>query len=358
MNTDHIDKDFYIKLFVFYNILILIRGIFDLESYEDVTTLLSRGIPIALFLPFSIYIGTNLLAVSNLLRIFFYYLITFSLLLLFSSERNLFDFAHTISPIYIFILVLPYLKKKYKVVVIIVALVSFFNDLTNRSNLLNITIAILIMSSFYLKGIVVFKITKIIRSILLFFPVFFLFLGVFNVFNIFKIGDFTSSFVIEDNRGQQDLFVDSRTSIYEDVFYEIDKKNAHLFGLGGSGKTETSLIEANWGDFDVIYKEGRRGTESGMLNYIQWGGALGGLIYFLLFVKSSYLGIYNSKNWLSVMLGLWLAYKALFSFIEDALVFNIYSLFIFIPMGLCFNKKFRGLRNSQIYRYVNFIFNK
>ena len=126
------------------------------------------------------------------------------------------------------------------------------------------------------------------------------------------------------------------------------KDDAVLFGLGSSGKTETSLIDVTSADFSEIYKEGRRSTESGMLNYIQWGGIVGGMVYFLLFVKASYYGIFKSRNWFCIMLGLWVAYKGLFSFIEDRISFSISSLFIFISLGICLNKNIRLMSDEKI----------
>ncbi|PXY45702.1 hypothetical protein DMB68_00465 [Flavobacterium hydrophilum] len=157
------------------------------------------------------------------------------------------------------------------------------------------------------------------------------------------------TYSIETSNGnKQDLLIDSRTSIYSDVFSELKKQEAFVFGLGASGKTKTSLTEVSYADFDKIYKEGRRRTESGMLNYIQWGGMIGGLVYFLLFVKASFLGIYRSRNWFCVMLGIWVAFKGLFSFIEDATYFSVSSIFIFFAIGICMSKKIRQLDDLEI----------
>ncbi len=245
---------------------------------------------------------------------------------------------------------IPYINKKYQIFIIIIALISFLSDFSNRSNLINITIAFLIVASFFWrKRKWILSLIKSARVIFLFLPIFFLILGVVGIFNIFLIGNLVSEYSLDlGNGNKQDLLVDSRTSIYTDVFSQLEKDESLIFGLGAAGKTKTSLTDVSYADFDLIYKEGRRGTESGMLNYIQWGGLIGGLVYFLLFVKGSYLAIYKSKNWFCVMLGLWVAFKGLFSFIEDANYFGVSSIFIFSSIGICFSKKIRYLDDAEV----------
>jgi hypothetical protein len=221
--------------------------------------------------------------------------------------------------------------------------------------MLNIIIAFVIVSTFiWRKKKWIFAAIKTLRFVLLSLPPVFLILGLSGIFNVFLIGESLSWVVVDEKKESQDLLIDSRTAIYNDVFGELERQDSFLFGLGASGKTKTSLTDISYADFDVIYKEGRRGTESGMLNYIQWGGIIGGLLYFLLFIKASYLGVYKSKNWFCIMIGLWVAFKGMFSFIEDRNFFSISTIFIFLAISVCMNKKIRSLRDNEI----KLIFNK
>ena len=156
-------------------------------------------------------------------------------------------------------------------------------------------------------------------------------------------------FIIDDGKGKtQDVFVDSRTEVYSDVLSQLSFDNAFVFGLGASGKTKTHLTNVQNSDFDKVYKEGRRGTESGMLNYIQYGGFLGALFYLILFMRASYLAVYRSNNWLIIMIGMWVSFKGFYSFIEDTTVFSVSTIFIFISIGLCFNNELRSLQDDEI----------
>lgn len=348
--NDKFESVFYLKIFLFYNLFILLRGVFDAKSEQDWIVMFSATIPLFLAVHFSVYFAAYKVSINNIIKAFFTFGVVLSFFIYLFAPPLSIDFAKSISPIYLMIFLIPFTNKKIIIIIIVLALMSFFSDFSNRSNLLNISVACIITLTFLLrKRVWMLKIIKCSRFFLLLFPIIFLILGLSGIFNIFLVGELMESYTIETGGGnKQDLLIDSRTSIYSDVFSELERQKAYIIGLGGSGKTKTSLSDISYADFDKIYKEGRRRTESGMLNYIQWGGLIGGLVYFLLFVKASYLGIYRSRNWFCIMVGLWVAFKGLFSFIEDATYFSISSIFIFFAIGICMNKRIRLLTDLQI----------
>lgn len=350
----------YVFLYIVYNMVILVRGFIDATSQEDWNTLLSSMVPILMFLPLSIYFGIENDSVRSSFRTFFMYGMILSSILLFDQIYGNLDFTHMFAPIYLFILLIPYVSFKLRGLIIFLAVFSFFSDITVRANMLNILIAFIILSTSLLKRYRYKRaLMNTIRRVMLFAPVILLVLGLTGVFNVFKISEYIGDYTVEDSKGaSQDLVVDSRTGIYLDVILELNKEKAFIWGLGGSGKTDTYLTELNWGDLKYIYKEGRRGTESGMLNYAQWGGIVGVLVYLLLFFKASYLAVNKSNNWFCVMLGLWVAYKATFSFLEDRLFFNVYSLFIMIPIGMCFNESLRKMNDDEVKAFIGSFFKK
>lgn len=351
----------YVYLFLVLNFIIIFRGFVDAKSAEDWKVLLSHILPIYTLCTFFIFLGLKDELVKILFSSFFKYGILFSSILLFSSESlGMLGFPHNVSPICLLIIFSPYLRYKFRMIIFIVAFISFISHISMRANLLNIVIAYLISFTYYFRRIkLVLPNIKIVRKFLLLSPLILIVLGLSGIFNVFQIGEVIGEFNIESKEGSKDdLVVDSRTGIYLDVILELNKEKAFLWGLGGSGKTDTYLTEKEWSNFDEIYKEGRRATESGMLNYAQYGGAIGICIYFLLFVKSSYLSIYKSNNWLFVMIGLWLLFKGLFAFIEDRLYLNLNFLFLMLTIGMSFNESLRQMSNSEIKVFVRSIFEK
>ena len=310
-------------------------------------------------MPIIIYFGTKIEFYLMLKKTFIFLGVGLSFIILFNTNNaGPFGFTRMISPIYFFILMTPYLSKKSTLFILLITFISFFSDITIRSNLINIFLSIIISFSYiYRWKRHLFHFIKILRRIFLFAPVLFLILGSTGIFNIFTLGNSFEVYTFSNNEGQgQELLRDTRTAIYEDVFVQLRKDNRFFLGLGAEGKTKTHLTEVENADFDIIYKEGRRGTESGMLNYIQIGGIIGGAFYLMLFIKSSYNAIYKSNNWFMVMLGLFISFKGFYSFVEDPSIFTITTIFMFAAIGLCFNKRVRNCNDEEIKKLFKNIF--
>jgi len=354
----NLDGIVFVKLFLLFYFIVLVRGLVDMETTQDYKVLLQSGLIVPLFLPLSVQFASY----KNTIIVFVKSFLTFGLLLscvLFFMPLNSgpFGFNATVSPLLFILLLSPYLNKKYKPMIYFLVGISFFYDFSNRANMLNIMFTILLIFTYYFDNKrSLLLILKTLTVTLLVSPIVFFILGVTGIFNVFTIGKLLPEYSlrVKKNNTTQDLFVDSRTSIYIDVFTQLVQDDRLLIGLGGVGKTKTSLAEIKESNFDKIYKEGRRGTESGMLSLIQTGGLFGGLVYYLLFIIGAFYAVFKSKNWLSILFGVWVSYKCFFSFIEDPLTFNISSLFLFFTIGICLNRNFRNMTDNEIKELFNF----
>lgn len=259
--------------------------------------------------------------------------------------------AHNASFLNVLILCIPFVKWKWRVLILSAVIFVVLLDIDRRSIMVNNVVTLLLVLSFSILNSKLFK--HLTFCIFIIFPLVFAYLGFCGKFNIFEYMDQTSFFLNGDSRS---LFVDSRTSIYEDVFGELKKDNAYIWGLGCNGKTSTSLNDLQNADYTNIYKYGRPSTESGMLNYIQYGGLLGFVLYGLLLILAAYKATFLSKNNFMISLGLFVAFKFLYSFIEDQVMFNAHTFYIFLWLGMCYNKSFREMTNEQIKEYFKLIF--
>ena len=259
------------------------------------------------------------------------------------------SFAHNMSFLNVFILCLPFLRTKYRIIIIVAVLITIFYDLNRRSILINNIVPFAIIALYY-SFLYKTAINKLLMALLIIMPILFFMLGAYGSFNIFKYMEDVSDYSI--NNEVRSLTTDSRSGIYEDVLSEIDRRQAYIWGLGGNGKTPTSLIKHGYGD---IYQFGRPGTESGMLNHIQYGGLLGFLSYGLLLIAAAFKAS-NSKNDFMRMLGIFIAFKFLYSFVEDKVTANAQTVYLFLWISMCYNKQFREMSNVQIKRYFRLIF--
>ncbi|KXX72548.1 hypothetical protein [Flammeovirga sp. SJP92] len=339
--------DFYtITAFIFYNAFTLVRGFFIANDFTDYKILIGGlGINLILynFIFFGMYSNYPVIFIRNYYDLLKKMIIPFiCILFIFSGSGE--KMVILLKPHYLLILISIYLSKKSKYFIYFISLFSIIIDLQNRYNIICIVLLYLIV--FLIRNFNIEKITNLFRKqrkltlSLMYLMVFMSIIGLFNPFQ--SIQD-----LVSDER-EGNILVDSRSKIYEDVWNELNEKQSFLIGLGLYGKTSTFLTDSvNNTALAEIYKKGRNGTESSMLNFLQYGGLIGCIIYILLFSKASYIAITHSNNIFFKALGLWVMLRGVLSFIEDRHFFNINTLVIFLTIGLCFNHKFRNLSDDE-----------
>jgi hypothetical protein len=353
-STQNIDGKKILNLFIIYNAIMFVRGMFIAENQSDWTNLYNFIYMFFLF-PYFIYKFINPKNFTIMMRSYILWGIVAAFIILGQGITDgHFSFGATLSGFILLLLFIPYISSKRKIALIVILLVwSFFSNINYRMNLLNIGIAFLIFLLAYFKSDKLkLKLVKTATVFCFIFPVIFFILGVSGVFNIFKISE-GLEYVVSQGGKEQNMAIDSRTSIYEDVLFGLRDNNAYVFGLGANGKTKTSLIYDQNVDFYFLWKNGRNGSESGMLNYLQWGGVAGFVVYFLFFAGASYFAVNKSNNWYMKSLGLWVAFKALCSFLEDRPSTFIYYFLIICAVGLCYNRDFRRMTDMEMKKYIN-----
>ena len=131
--------------------------------------------------------------------------------------------------------------------------------------------------------------------------------------------------------------VDSRTAIYEDVFRSFDDAGGLILGNSPVTKIKTQLNIQN-------RKNGRNRTESGFLNILYYYGIIGVLCYISLSIYASYLAIFRTNNKLATLVGLYVAFKFLFIFIEEPSI----TMTTYFAIGLCLNPEFRNMEDEDV----------
>ena len=251
------------SFFIAYMLFLYIRGWGNIDSITDIYALLGANIFFCFLFPAIICMASPV-SMYYVMRSFirpgiFLCIICF----LFPPSDGMMSLAHNASFLNVFILCVPFVKFKWKVIIPLCVLFVVFLDLERRSIMVNNVFPFLLIA------FLPFVKTKVVKSVifacLISLPIVFGYLAFKGTFNIFAyLNDATCSV----SAGSRPLLIDSRSSIYEDVFGELKKDNCYALGLGCNGKTETSLTSLAGSDYGSIYKYGRPSTESGMLNYI------------------------------------------------------------------------------------------
>ena len=143
------------------------------------------------------------------------------------------------------------------------------------------------------------------------------------------------------------LYEDSRTILFAAFFDEMDE--FMIFGKGMNGTYYYPMDETEMED-GIIFREVvyRNVIENGYLQTYLTGGIINIVLFILLLLPASLLGIFRSYNQFTigcgVMIFLWLIDMLLYGLP----VLSIHYVIIWICVGICYKKTFRNKTDSQI----------
>jgi len=93
-------------------------------------------------------------------------------------------------------------------------------------------------------------------------------------------------------------------------------------------------------------------------NVFTWLGLVGMVMYSLLYMRSSWLAVYRSRNIYVKLVGVYIAFRWLYGWIEDWNAFDIANLSLWMLMAIGFSTEFRSMSNAEFKRWVRSVFVK
>lgn len=358
--SHNIDKTGRILVLLFIGWLTLgfIRSINDCHTYWEWKFSISNFLKTLFFIV--IFLATNPYWIQGVYKLCWKYYLPLAL--------ASFIILHNISelnylPYSTLLLFFPIIPGKNKwIALIIVCIFAIFQE--QRNDLVKMGIAITIGGGIYLfrKGISTFYF-KIIHIAFIILPIIFLFLGATGVFNVFKMNEYIKSDYKRQTRNSEgivyedDLKADTRTFIYTNVAYTMEKYDAWICGrntaFGDEGPT--------WMQKEIDYgfkTKGRYGNEVQILNLLLWYGIISVILYFFIYLRASYLAIYKSNSILMKGIGIYTAFLWTWSFIWEISNIEVYFMMNIIFLGMCFSKTFLKMNDSDFKIWIQPIFNK
>ncbi len=334
------------KLIIYWfliNIINLIRGFFLADDYWDYKFLFLNGITFFI-VSFLFFIGNSLFLTNYIFKIFIKYLFPLGFLLLpltFVTNQEL--YSRIMIPISLFLLFIPYINNKNKILIIFISITSIFVALGFRSNIIKISFSLSLLFLYY------FNIKKYyinLFNVFIFLVPFILFsLAVTGTFNIFNgLSEEKKYNLVINDKTNETLSDDTRTFLYVEVLNHINKNGNFLIGSGLSGSYKSEFFYDEGG----ASKGKRYLCEVGILNILLQYGIIGLLIYIVLLIKISYLAINHSSSYLAKMLGLYISFRFLNSFIEEYTQYDLNYFFFWLVIGLLSSNKFRSLNDKEI----------
>ena len=350
------DNMMLIWIYLLWNLMCIVRGMFVAEIYWDWKGLIGNSM--ALLMPIIIFSATNKMVVQSLLATYIKFALPLFLLVGTIIRTDAYGFY--LIPTSFLLFFLPVLTNRQKTLLLIAAVIVLGADLGARSNVIKFGIPFFILLIYVFRNKIPVKMIESLRITLIILPFLFLGLGVSGVFNIFKMneyikGEYTSMGVDgEGNIVEQDIIVDTRTFLYVEVLESAINNNYWLLGrtpARGNDSNTFGVIAA-----ELTGRNERLENEIGLANVFTWTGLVGVVLYFLIFYRASFLAINKSRNIYVKMLGVYVAFRWLYSWVEDINNFTLNYFMLMIMLGLCYSYSFRNMTDNEVTIWTRGIF--
>lgn len=341
--------------YIYYVILQFTMGAFISDGYWDWKGLINNTM--CLLIPIIAFTSNSKVLLKQLFTHFIFYTAPLFLIVQFFIARD--EYGFYLAPFSFFILFFPILTFRWKVLIAVISVYVIFADFGARSNVIKFVVPFLFCIIYYLKNFFTIKIFGFIRIILFIAPFIFFALATSGLFNIFNPQGENKKEIIDkkrDFKGQlveDDLSADTRTFLYLEVLQSTKLYNSWIFGRSPA----RGNMSESFGELDLNKRNERNGNEVSILNYFVWLGIVGVIFIFLLFYQATNLAIFYSNNIFSKIIGLFIAFRWAFAWVEDTNVFYINYLYLWIFIGICFSEKFRIMTDKEMKIWVRSIFN-
>jgi hypothetical protein len=240
--------------------------------------------------------------------------------------------------------------------------IIILTGLDSRSNVIRFSIAFGLGSLYYFRAFFIDKFFKTIHFILILLPLILLILGTSGIFNVFKMSDYIKAdySVMSNDSGKLEkssLKADTRTFIYVETITSAIKHDYVI-----QGRTPANGYDSKWFGDELKWKLGtgkeqRFSSEVSILNIFTWNGLIGAILYFLIFLRSSYLAVYKSNNYFIKVIGLFVAFRWAYAFVEDFTMFDIQYIFLWALIAMCFSSSFRNMTDIEFKTWVRELLN-
>lgn len=353
-NSDKNEAYNSIKVLIIYSIFSVFRGLGIAETYWDWKYLFSNTLTI--IIPLAAFVSFDPLNFQFLIKRFVFFAAPLFLIFQFYFGKD--EYGFYLAPFVFLLLFLPIIPNKWKFACIAIAIFVIVSDLGARSNVIKFTIPFVFSLIYFIKFFITIRILNFIRWVLLLIPVLFFYLGVSGNFNVFNpTGDSRMELVDKkrDNQGQlveDNLLSDTRTFLYLEVLQTASKYDSWILGRSPA----RGNLSDHFGDLDMNNRNERNANEVGILNYFTWLGIVGIVLLFLVYFNASKLAVLESNNLFARIMGLFVAFRWTYSWVEEINLFHIQYVYLWLMIGLCFSEKFRKMTDKEFKIWVNNIF--
>ena len=325
------------------------RGFWIAENYWECKFLIQGTASV--LMPLLIWPLASPIVLGNALKLWMRLALPlFGVFLLFLEPRA---YGLYLAPLVLCLLLLPLLKLPQQLLVLVFSAIVLFSNLDGRSNILRFSFPLLFASLFLIRN---YFGTAAVRGgawALFLLPPLLLLFGSSGNFNIFKIQEYIQAEAIGlSSDGYKTATTDTRTFIYEEVW-----QSATRHDYVWTGRSLARGYDSDWfGDFALkelgTGNKERYSSEVGMLNIFTWMGVPGVLLYSALFLIACKLAIYNSTSFSLKLIGLYVAFRWAYCWVEEYTVFGIGYFALWMLVAICISPQFRAMTDEEIGKWL------
>lgn len=346
-----------ITYFFIWTVICIVRGFFVAENYWDIKALITNAFGLLLIV--IAYSATNKVIVQTILLYYVKYALPLFLFLIILINPDAYGFY--LVPVSFLLLFIPALTRRDRVVLLFFTAIVFVADLGARSNVVKFAMPAIILLVYYFRDYLSNFILEIVRLVLIITPIVLFILGVTGVFNVFHTTDYLGEQNItktayDGTQYEENLAGDTRTFIYEEVITSALKNDYWILGRTPARGNDSASFGAD--SFALTQRYERIANEVGIANVFTWMGGVGVALYFLVFFRASFLAVNRSNNIYAKMLGIYVAFRWLFSWIEDVNNFTLNYFMLWIMIGMCFSASFRLMTDYEVTIWIRGVFDK
>ena len=342
-----------IKVFLIYLLFSSVYGaIFMTENYWDWKLLINNLMVFSM--PLIAFAFADPIYLPPVLRFWFKHawIILIILVPFLASDA----YGRFLVPFTFLALFIVHINKRYTILTIIAFLIIITFGSESRSDMLKFCFCLILGLSTFFSFL--WKNKKIILSItavIMLSPIVFFILGVSGTFNIFKIEEelgLEGKYELSNSDEKYSALSDTRTFLYVEELQSAIKNDYIIFGRSiargydsyAFGYEVDQTLGTNRGE--------RPSCETSILNIFNYFGIIGVIIYFSIFSQASFLAIYRSKNLFVLIIGVYVAFRWFFAWIEDFSRFDLNYMFLWIFIGMCYSPEFRKMSNKDFKNWL------
>ena len=340
-----------LTLFLIWVMVGFIRGVIVADNYWDWKNLIRFSM--TMLLPAIAFLATNPNFVQKLFSYWFKYGLWLFFLFVPFIEQNDFYGAY-LAPLMLFMLMFPLLPFQWKIIIFFLVIMVVTAGVDSRSNLIRFLMAIVLAFYYYVpifKKVILLRVLHLMMFIL---PIVLLTLAITNVFNVFKMDQYLGGdiSVTQSSGKKESLTVDTRTFIYTEVITSALKNNYVFFGRtparGYDSPVFGKVAKYKLGTGRMI----RYSSEVSMCNIFTWYGIVGVILYSLVFMIATYLALYRSNNYFIKVIGVFVAFRWAYSFVEEFTRLDILMALLWIMIGMCFSSTIRAMSDVEFKLFI------